>query len=108
MVFRFRAGPFPLLAAALEYARQKQIPGGAGRNKLYLEGKIEFARPLDDDLYEIFFDPQTSGGLLIAIPPAKLDSLTRELDASDTAHWVVGEVTDDKQMAEKQSRISVI
>ena len=107
VVFRFRAEALPVLDGALEYARQKQIPGGAGRNKLYLEGKIEFARPLDDDLYEIFFDPQTSGGLLIAVPPAKLDSLTRELDARDTAHWIIGETTDTRPHTPDTALITV-
>lgn len=94
VTFRFRADALPVLDGAREYARQKQIPGGAGRNKLYLDGKVALARPLDDDLYEILFDPQTSGGLLIAVPVANLDSLTRELDARDTPHWVIGETTD--------------
>jgi selenide,water dikinase len=92
VVFRFEGKALPLLEGALEYARQKQIPGGAGRNKLYLDDKVEFTREFDDDLYEIFFDPQTSGGLLMAVPADKLDALVRALDARATAHWVVGQV----------------
>ncbi len=88
----FRADAIPLLDGALEYARQKQIPGGAGRNKLYLDGKIEFARELEDELYEILFDPQTSGGLLIAVPAAQAQALVQALTAHGSAHWVVGQV----------------
>ncbi len=92
VVFRFNGDALPVLDGALEYAHQKQIPGGAGRNKLYLEDKVELAREFPDDRYEIFFDPQTSGGLLMAVPPDKLDALTRALDARGTAHWIVGDV----------------
>ena len=92
VALRFRADALPILDGALEYAHQKQIPGGAGRNKLYLEDKVEFTRALDDDLCEIFFDPQTSGGLLIAVAEAKLDALTRALKSRGVEHWIIGAV----------------
>lgn len=91
VALQFRASALPMLDGALGYAHQKQIPGGAGRNKLYLESKCEFVRAVDDNLYEIFFDPQTSGGLLIVVPETRVDELIRELDSRKTAHWVIGE-----------------
>ncbi len=102
-VFRFEGAALPVLDGALEYARQKQIPGGAGRNKLYLDDKVKFTREFPDDLYEMFFDPQTSGGLLMAVPAAKLDALTRALDAHGTAHWVVGQVLSENPPDSSQS-----
>jgi len=96
VALRFHADALPLLDGALEYARQKQIPGGAGRNKLYLDGKVQFTRELADDLTEMFFDPQTSGGLLIAIAPAQFAALARALQARGVAHWVVGQVIADE------------
>ncbi len=96
VAIRFRSDALPVLDGALEYARQKQIPGGAGRNKLYLDGKVAFIKQLPDDLTEIFFDPQTSGGLLIAAPAEQLDALTRALDARGVAHWIIGEVVEKK------------
>lgn len=94
VALQLRADALPLLDGALEYARQQQIPGGAGRNKVYLEGKVEFTRALDDDRREIFFDPQTSGGLLIAVPGSHVDALTRALETNGAAHWVIGQVID--------------
>ncbi len=91
VALRFFANALPILDGALEYARQHQIPGGAGRNKLYLDGQVEFTRPLADDLTEIFFDPQTSGGLLIAVPAAQYDALTHALETYHTSHWLIGE-----------------
>jgi selenide, water dikinase len=88
----FHAADLPVLDGALEYARQKQIPGGAGRNKMYLEDKVQFAQEPAEELYEVLFDPQTSGGLLAAVPAPQLDALLRAVDARGVAHWVVGQV----------------
>lgn len=93
---RFRADALPILDGALEYARKKQIPGGAGRNKLYLDGKVKFEKELDDDLNEILYDPQTSGGLLIAVPSENADRLANELKSRKVSHWVVGDVIPGK------------
>ena len=92
VALQFRASALPVYDGALAYAHQQQIPGGAGRNKLYLEDKAEFVRAVDDNLYEIFFDPQTSGGLLIVVPETHVDELIHELDSRKTAHWVIGDV----------------
>ena len=92
VALRFRASALPVVDGALEYAQKKQIPGGAGRNKLYLEGKVRFTYEPNDDWYEIFFDPQTSGGLLIAVPPAQIDAMERALKSRGAAYWVIGDV----------------
>jgi selenide,water dikinase len=96
VALEFRAHALPIFDGAREYAQQKQIPGGAGRNKLYLDGKVTFIKPLPDDLYEILFDPQTSGGLLIAVPAAQIDAMERALRSHSVAHWTVGEVVAGK------------
>jgi selenide, water dikinase len=92
VAMRIRADALPVLDGALEYARKKQIPGGAGRNKLFLDGKVAFIKALPDDRYEIFFDPQTSGGLLMAVPAAQLGAMEHALDSRGVPHWVIGEV----------------
>ena len=92
VALRFRASALPVVDGALEYAQKKQIPGGAGRNKLYLEGKVRFTYEPNDDWYEIFFDPQTSGGLLIAVSPAQIDAMERALKSRGAAYWVIGDV----------------
>ena len=94
VAFQFRADALPILDGALEYARQKQIPGGAGRNRLYLEGKVTFKSALPDDLAEILFDPQTSGGLLISVAADRVDALVRELKSRSAAYWIVGKVVE--------------
>jgi len=92
VALQFNADALPILDGALEYARQNQIPGGAGRNKLYLEGKVEFTREPPMDLSEILYDPQTSGGLLIVVPSNKIDAMQRALKSRGVKHWVIGQV----------------
>ena len=55
----------PLMEGALEYARDGILPGGLHNNRDFVASCVEGSSPLDDLLY----DPQTSGGLLVALPP---------------------------------------
>jgi selenide,water dikinase len=92
VALRVRALALPILDGALEYARKKQIPGGAGRNKLYLEGKVKFEEKVDEDLNAILFDPQTSGGLLIAVTSENAARLADELTSRNVSHWIIGDI----------------
>jgi len=65
----------PLMENVLDYAEQKLAPGGAEANKKFYENKIEKAQTLKETLYTALHDPQTSGGLLIAVSEEKADHL---------------------------------
>ena len=71
------------------------LPGGLYRNRDYRLGMVEFSRDVPQYLRDILFDPQTSGGLLIAVAKTKasrlVDSLL-EAGVSDAA--IVGEVVE--------------
>jgi selenide,water dikinase len=58
------------------------VPAGAYRNRDHLEGKCTFTDEIKDSLWPLF-DPQTSGGLLIAVPQGRADSLERALETRD-------------------------
>ncbi len=92
--FRFRFEQLPLLDGALELAKQGSIPGGTTRNRDYLQGKVFLPENLSDEWEAVVFDPQTSGGLLMAVPSGILDSLAREFKARETDYWIVGEVVE--------------
>ncbi|BAT71322.1 selenide, water dikinase [Thermosulfidibacter takaii ABI70S6] len=62
----------PVLEEAMEYASFGLIPAGAYENMKYCEGKVFFERELGD-LKMILFDPQTSGGLLVAVPEDRVE-----------------------------------
>lgn len=76
----------PLLSGAREYARAGAIPGGLKNNREFASPAVEGAADLDGLLY----DPQTSGGLLVALPEPDARDAVRRMEG---AH-VVGRVTE--------------
>ncbi len=104
VVFRFRVHELPVMDGALAYAEKKQIPGGSGRNRLYLDGKVEYLTKPSEILDEILYDPQTSGGLLMAISPDSLQELLLALDANGTPHWIVGDTVAESQLGDSAAR----
>jgi selenide,water dikinase len=65
------AGKLPLLRGARRLAERGFLTGGCKRNRAYLNDKISIDRSVPKGLVEIAFDPQTSGGLLIALPESQ-------------------------------------
>ena len=65
---------------------------GGDTNKEYFEGRVEVGGGIDADLLALLYDPQTSGGLLIAVDPSRADAVFRALGETGRV-WRVGEVT---------------
>lgn len=84
----------PLLKGTLEYAKMGLIPAGAYDNRAYIGDKVKFEDYIEEDIIDILFDPQTSGGLLASIPRSELDQALIELEGIPTAFAVVGEVVE--------------
>jgi selenide,water dikinase len=61
----------PIIDGALELARDRMIPGGLGANRIWLDGKVSIAEAIPQEIADVMHDPQTSGGLLIALPADK-------------------------------------
>lgn len=57
----------PFIPEAIEFAQMGIVPAGALRNRKYREGQVEGMDSIDPVILDILFDPQTSGGLLVAI-----------------------------------------
>jgi len=72
----------PLLRGAARLARAGCLTGGCQRNREYLKNKIIIDRSIPEALVEVAFDPQTSGGLLIALPASEAPGLVEELQAN--------------------------
>ena len=66
---RLVATALPLLPRALEYARDGLIPAGSHRNRTHCACRTRTAQAVDEALESLAFDAQTSGGLLLAVPP---------------------------------------
>lgn len=84
----------PLLPGALEYARQEIFPGGLVRNYDYLIGDsfVRMADGLEGARVRLLFDPQTSGGLLFALPPGAAAELLQHMAAAGEPCWEIGRV----------------
>ena len=87
------ADQVPIMPEALEYAGMGLFPAGAYKNREFRESMVRFSPAVDSLVQDILFDPQTSGGLLMAVGKEKADELIEELKAKgiDQAA-VIGEV----------------
>jgi selenide,water dikinase len=97
VALRLTASAVPLLPGVETYARAGQIAGGLRRNRAYFEthaGGIRFTAGIDDTLQTILFDPQTSGGLLFAVAPARAHAFQQAFAGRDVPLWRIGEVTE--------------
>jgi len=92
---RLRAAAVPVLDEVLAIARQGVYPGGAVRNRKRAEPKVRWSDDISEETRVALNDPQTSGGLLIAIAPQDVDELVDRLaEAGALSHAVIGELTD--------------
>ena len=89
----------PIIEAAKALAEMGIIPAGAYKNRSYAEKKIASNASIEDVYMDLFFDPQTSGGLLLAIPA---DEETRYLSALKLIYKhsvaVIGRVTEKEDI----------
>jgi selenide,water dikinase len=90
--FRFDWESIPFTKGAFNYASQFIFPGGASDNRLYFESHVKFVKNLAEESQLLLFDPQTSGGLLLAVPSNKLGAMLTRADQIGQPLWVVGEV----------------
>lgn len=89
-----QAGSLPLLPGALDLARAGVAPGGLNRNREYLEadGYVRYGAGVEEAYKLLLFDPQTSGGLLFALPPDDAATLQARCADAGQGCWAIGEV----------------
>ncbi len=75
VTLEIEAARIEFLPGALEYARQGALPGGLKNNREFASCAVELARPLPGEVESLLHDPQTSGGLLIALPQEQAGQL---------------------------------
>jgi selenide,water dikinase len=88
----------PIIAGAKELAAMGILPAGMYANKSYVEPKIKLLEAIEEAVLDLLYDPQTSGGLLIAIAEDDLTEAQERLSAINRTDWaVVGRVTEKSQ-----------
>jgi len=85
-----RMSAFPFVSCALKYAQAYTFPGGASDNRLYFEHGVRFAEDIPEHERMLLFDPQTSGGLLLAVPEEKLSAFQQNAQTAAIPVWEIG------------------
>ncbi len=91
---RFNVNQIPFLEGATHYANEWLFPGGACRNQQFFERHIKFAPDVPDEMRQLLFTPETSGGLLVAIPSNKVERTKKLFTESGQPLWIIGDATD--------------
>ena len=88
-------GATPVLEGAVDLLAEGIAPGGTRRNLASAASSVSWDPALDEDAKLLLCDPQTSGGLLISVEPARVGALVEALQAHgvETAA-LVGEIID--------------
>jgi selenide, water dikinase len=90
--FVFDASALPALDGALELAASGVETGGAAHNRRFVAASLEVGAGVAPELLALAHDPQTSGGLLAAVAPGRLEDVERALDEAGVERWRVGRV----------------
>ena len=86
------ASAIPLLDGALELASQGMLTSGDKTNREYVGSDVQIDPSVDDSLVKLLFDPQTAGGMLIAIPEDKAEALLATLKKNYSHARIIGRV----------------
>ena len=90
---RIPVGQIPLIHGAKDYAEEGLVPAGSYRNRQYTGKQVDLGS-VDRDWFDVLYDPQTSGGLMFAIPQDQADAAMRALKEArlKTRAAVIGEI----------------
>ena len=79
-------------SGAVDYAQQDIFPGGMHRNREYFKEWVNLSSQLEEWQEYLLYDPQTSGGLLIAVASDKADSLLSDLRLAGEKASIIGNI----------------
>ncbi len=90
---RIFAKQIPVMQDVLQYADEFYLTAAAQKNRNHVEKYVRFNN-ISFAMEEVLFDPQTSGGLLIAVHPEDADAMVREMQEVHLPAAIVGTVTE--------------
>ena len=91
---RIEVEKLPFLPGARDYAERSLFPGGSNRNHDHFGRWVSAAADIPEELLMLLFTPETSGGLLIAVPQETLSHVEAFLREAGQTYWVIGQVED--------------
>jgi selenide,water dikinase len=84
------ANEIPFLSQARMYGEAGYFAGGAADNRMHYSQFIQFDKSIDEVTEMLLFDPQTSGGLLIACAKEKIDQFKDLAKQNNQPMWIIG------------------
>ena len=90
--FAIDSAQFEFLPHARELAQKGFLSGGLKRNQEFIGDCVNFAPGVPEDVRNLLFDPQTSGGLLLSVASQDAPALLQSLHANKLAGQLVGDV----------------
>ncbi len=92
--FRLEMEKIPFVSCAQKYAEMWAFPSGAADNCLYFGPRVRFASEISEEKQMLLFDPQTSGGLLLAVPRSETGAFLERARETGQPAWPIGEVVE--------------
>jgi selenide,water dikinase len=89
---RFHLDKLPFLEGACEYADQWLFPAGTCNNESAYQHGVTFDTGIEEEMQQLLYTPETSGGLLVSVAPEAVEMLTALFREAEHPCWVVGEV----------------
>ena len=89
---RFHVEKLPFVDGAMQYAEDWLFPGGTCNNERAYEHAVHFDSGISEEMQQLLYTPETSGGLLVAVPADAVETLTGLFAVQHQPCWVVGEV----------------
>ncbi len=89
---RVRMDDLPWLPGAIGYADKGPFAAGSHRNAEAYGEHVTFTRSVSEKMALVLYTPETSGGLLIALPPEEVGGLISRMSAAGERAWTVGQV----------------
>lgn len=91
---RLTGEALPFLDGAKQYADEWLFPAGTCKNQTCYEAHVRFDAGISEEMQQLLFTPETSGGLLLAVAPAYADEFLARFAAAQEPCWRIGDVAD--------------
>lgn len=92
VTIRLHWGAIPFLPGVYELAQMGLLPEGMYRNRDFAESRVKVEESVDLAMADLLYDPQTSGGLMMAVPESHAQALLRALQGEIPTAAIIGEV----------------
>ena len=97
VTLRVEAAHVPMLPGAFALVRQKMLTRGDRTNREYVGDNLLVVVDIEKEIMSLLFDPQTAGGMLIAIPEAKSETMLAKLRETYPDASIIGRVVEREQ-----------